>query len=299
MSRAPTRRLLLFGLPGAALQAAGLAWAAWPGAAELDVPGALLLAALGTLVLTAALESFAATLERSDRWALCALLGLPGLWIVSRLRPAWAVPHHVPQRRTLADRLVALLLCAAVGSCFAWGSLRWSTLGQPPKPSPAAAAANERLAYQRLGQIMEAQHQYRQRDWDGDGDRTYARFHVHLWQSVRTDGQIVPTRLIPRRLGLAMVPGFALDGYYYRDVFSSAVLAHIQKKPASTAALDPAREWAVAALPHKPKQTGTLSFVAHSSGAIWAQLPPSEDAPSKPRWVKVGSMEQLKRLQAR
>ena len=302
-ARPSSRALVALGLPGCALQLAGLVYAGWPGQQELDLLGGILVLALGTLLAVLALERHVAGLERSDRWALCAGLGPPGLYIVSTLRPAWAIPRTGGRRRTLADRGVALLLSAAVVAGFAWAGIGWSSLGTEAAAASEAGQmrANELLAHQRLGTIIEAQRQYRERDWDGDGRKTYARFHVHLWRSVRANGEPVAVGLISRKLAFAMVPGFALDGYYYKDVHTRAVLDRLQKgeRKRAAAELDPAREWAVAAIPHKPRQTGSISFVALSSGAIWTRLPPTADAPVQPRWIRIRSRKHLQELQAR
>ena len=210
-------------------------------------------------------------------------------------------PPAKSELRALTDRVVALLLTVSVGLGFVWAGWRWLALA-PAVASQGASQikANERLAYQHLETIIRAQRKYRQRDWDGDGRKTYARFHIHLWQSVRQDGGPVPVDLIPRELGFAMAPDFALDGYYYKGIHSRALMARLQNKPASAGAgvLDPAREWAVAAIPHKPQKTGLHSFVAHSSGAIWTQLRPLPGgSPLESKWVKITSADHLRILQ--
>ena len=179
-----------------------------------------------------------------------------------------------PQPRTrllaLADRVVALLLTVSVGLGFLWAGSRWHALG-PVAVSEGASQmkTNERLAHQRLGTIIRAQRQYRQRDWDGDGRKTYARFHIHLWRSVRQDGEPVPVDLISRELGFAMVPGFALDGYYYKDIHSRALVDRLQNKPASAGSggLDPARRSFVARVlecfDHLVKQVHALNSRVH------------------------------------
>lgn len=211
-------------------------------------------------------------------------------------------PPAKSELRALTDRVVALLLTVSVGLGFVWAGWRWLALA-PAVASQGASQikANERLAYQHLETIIRAQRKYRQRDWDGDGRKTYARFHIHLWRGVRPDGVPVAVKLISRELAFAMAPGFALDGYYYKDIHARAVVATLQNRPAGsvTGRLDPAREWALAAIPYKPNETGVLSFIAHSSGAIWTQLPVTGDAPTKPKWVKITSKEHLQRLQAK
>ena len=300
MSRRRSRAALLsLGAPGVVLQLAGLVYACWPGRHELDLFGALLVMAVGTLLLVLAAERHAAALERSDRWALCGLLGPLSLYLAASLRPAWAVPHHPARPRTLADRAVASLLTVAILAGFAWAGTRWFALGGDVPAGAAQMRSNEQLAFQRLGIIIDAQRRYRQRDWDGDGRKTYARFHVHLWRNVDRKGRPVAVDLIPRELGFAMAPGLALDGYYFKNIHSKAIVAGIQGKPTSAGAgdLDLAREWAVAAIPHKPRLSGTLSFVAHSSGAIWTPKPGSGTS-SPPRWIRIKSASHLKELQA-
>jgi hypothetical protein len=202
----------------------------------------------------------------------------------------------------LVRRASGLLLTAAVAAGFVWAGARWLALGLPEaEPDPAALRRNERLAYQRLGTIIRAQRRYRQRDWDGDGKKTYAAFQIHLWRSVDRRGKPVPVNLIPRRLGFAMVATFALDGYVFRDIHQRAPIASLRRQTGDAAGrLDPAREWALAALPVAPGRSGVLPFIAHSSGRIWTHAGAgSTGAPASggAAWVEVRSAEQLRRIQ--
>lgn len=306
MKRCSPKKLLLTGAPGLLLQLAGLVCAALPGRPELGLAVGLATAAVGTLALMLALEQHLLAIGRRDRWALCALAGPPGLAVVASLgngsEPGEAAAV-APPSRTLTDRLVATLLLLAMAAGFVWGGMQWAALDPPgTRSDPGLMRHNERLAFIRLGQIARAQQLYRQKDRDGDGNKTYARFLIHLWQSVHVrDGRPLPLRLISRELGFAMVSDFALDGYYYQDVHTGGLIAGIKKQAAASAReLDPAREWAVAAIPKRANETGLLGFVAHSSGSIWTQdrrrRPGSGDA-AKPRWIEVKSTAALEQLQ--
>ena len=179
----------------------------------------------------------------------------------------------------------------------------------PPRPTIAEVQDNERLAYQRLELIVAAQAAYRQRDWDGDGKLTYAPFLVHLWQTVDLQGQPVAVDLIPRELGFAMVAPFAIDGYYFKSLYSrtEAVVGQTglpaKGKRSGFRELDFEREWGVAAIPLVPRETGLRVLVADETGAIWtpakagAWVTVQVSEPGKRGWVEVKSLAHLMELQ--
>ena len=85
----------------------------------------------------------------------------------------------------------------------------------------------------------------------------------------------------------------ALDGYHFVDL-------RFRPGP-DRKRLDPAREWALAALPAGPDKTGRLSFVV-DSGTIRARAgwrPARFGLPSDlADWTEVTGLEELRRLQA-
>jgi hypothetical protein len=279
------------------------------GQQELNFLWALVLALPGTLLNTYLLERYARNRGLPQGWALCSLLGPPGLLLVvrcrsptsrepDRSRPPTTSPRHG------ADIISSLLLTALAAAGFIWAAWAWVGLGGGRDPLDAAQRRqNERRTYVQLKRIAAAQNRYRQHDWDGDGRKTYAEFFIHLWRSVRVDGTPVPVNLIPRELGFAMAPSFARDGYFYRDLHTAGALAaltHTASPPRPTH-LDPAEQWAVAALPAAPGSTGQLAFVADSSGAIWTLHQSDSSAasgpPAKSCRIKVRSLQHLKKIQ--
>jgi hypothetical protein len=169
--------------------------------------------------------------------------------------------------------------------------------------------ANEQRAYERLKAIAAAQERYRQNDWNGDGQKTYAAFQIHLWRSVDPQGTPIEVELIPRELGFAMVDAFALDGYVFESLHVRALLRDAEGEPASAKLagmreLDPAKEWAVVAKPATPRQSGRLDLLADSTGAIWATQArgagkvPYPNDPAQAGWTEVRSAPHLAEIQA-
>jgi hypothetical protein len=302
--------------PGVLLQLAGVWWASSSGWGEVSLAVGVALMAVGTPCSMFFLERYAVRMGRRDSWALLALLGPLGPLAVARLRPTQPLGVDVSASaaapgaggalpRSRADRAAGMLLSVLLGMGLCWAAARW--LAGPPPPvglDAASRTGNERLAYERLRSIAEAQTSYRERDWDGDGRKSYADFAVHLWRSVDAQGKPVPVELIPRELGFAMVPEFALDGYVYRSLHRRTASAERDgAAPADSAQrlepIDAARAWAVVAEPAVPRQTGTLVLLADASRTIWmlrSGVTGMKAVPSNPEaqgWVRVRSASDL------
>jgi hypothetical protein len=192
-------------------------------------------------------------------------------------------------------------LITALATCgFAWAALAWWQLSDwPPQPDPGRISANECLTYERLQLLAAAQERFRAEDRDGDGEKSYAQFLVHLWRTVDVEGRPVPVELVSKRLGFAMEPSRAIDGYYYVDLRERRV------GPERRETLDPRREWAVLALPELPGKTGRLCFLIDSSAKIYAREESGSwrrDCPADPAgagWTELPGVDDLRKLQRR
>lgn len=207
----------------------------------------------------------------------------------------------------IASRLTGFVLTALLGAAFLWGAVWWLSLGAVGAGvDPAQMRENEQRTYEHLGAIIKAQERYRQRDWDGDGSKTYASFYIHLWRSVDLAGNPVPVNLISREQGFAMARLSALDGYRYKDIHEGVPIGRLRRKAAGPASLDPAKEWAVAAMPLAEQVTGMMPFVAESSGSIWTYDYPGSrkqgggaQGPVAGRaWIRVRDLAHLREIQA-
>jgi hypothetical protein len=294
-----TARTVVTCTVGVLLQLAGVVSALRPGWDEVNLLVGLLVFCLGSLLSISAVERLVVSKGRRDTWALSALLGPVGPILAIRLEPAAPAPvKHEATAASRADRLVGPLLTVLLGVGLLWGVYAWLTWSRSPASvSTDEMKGNEQLAFRRLEAIIAAQERYKEKDWDGDGKRSYAAFHVHLWQSVDKDGNPVPVGLISRELGFAMVPRFAMDGYVYESLHSrKAIPAGSDLSARSGDGLDPAKEWAVSAQPAARSWTGMLSLIAESSGKIWAPGP-SGQGKATTRWTVVRSLEHLKEIQ--
>jgi len=308
-------------VPGVVLQLGGLWWILRPGWAEVNLAIGVVLMVVGTPSTMFALERYVARIGRRDRWALLGLLGPLGPIGAAMLRPgepsASDGTDPIPPLedrvapRSSADRVAGLFLTVliAVGLCLATAKLLAGTRARLPLDR-ASLERNELLAYQRLRSIAAAQTRYAERDWDGDGHKSYAEHSVHLWQSVDAEGKPIPVGLIPRELGFAMVPKLALDGYVFRSLHWRAGLA---TEPGPVAAdriderqpIDPEQSWAVAAEPAEPGKGGRLVLLADGSSGIWILRSGGsgiKGLPSRPEaqgWARVQSASELAAIQAK
>ena len=140
---------------------------------------------------------------------------------------------------------------------FLWAASQWfNRYDWPPKLTVGDMQANEVHAFENLTLIAQAQEKYKLRDWDGNGKKTYADYFVHLWTTVDKENTPVLIELIPRKLGFAMGPTEAVDGYYFLDLHSRVLLEKGQKSK-----LNYEKEWAVIGVPAAPRKTGFLLFM--------------------------------------
>jgi hypothetical protein len=193
---------------------------------------------------------------------------------------------------------------------LSWGGRSWIGGYQwPPEADPAELRSAETSAFLRLQEIGAAQTRYRQTDWDGDGNKTYAPFLIHLWQSVDLSGKPVRIELVSRELGFAMVREFALEGYTYeslqlRTVATGAADGRAGGRRHEVRELDPVEEWAVVARPAFPRKVGGRAFLADHTGTIWTTPAAGvgrlavPDDPAARGWIPVRSVESLAELQA-
>lgn len=305
--------MLAMATPGTLLQIASVAWLFGRHAAEVELLAGILLFALGSILSTFAIERFSLALGRRASWGLAALLGPVGPVIALSLSPSTggvrAEKEPGVQGRSAVDRVAGILLTLLVSIALVWLGTEWLDRSKGPRGSGLAdMARSEKLAYRRLTTIIQAQERYREHDRDGDGRRSYASFHVHLYRSVRADGTVVPVDLIPRRLGFAMSYRFALDGYFYRS------LHHREPAPGAEPGhdleeLDPEEEWAVAALPsifgqgyYGQTDSIPLIFIADHTGRVWAHRSPRAwrghlvRDPAASGWTEIRSVDQLEEL---
>lgn len=181
---------------------------------------------------------------------------------------------------------------------FIWATLQWfNRYDWPGQLSSKDIPANEIQTFKNLRRISQAQEKYKQIDRIGDGKKSYAKFFTHLWISVNTQSEPVTIKLIPKDIAFAMDYSLAIDGYYFINLYSRALLAKEQ-----TRKLDYEKEWAVAGLPAVPGNTGSLIFIVDNSSDIfmknYTEIPSHyPHDPLSNGWTKIESIEQLKDFQ--
>ncbi len=191
---------------------------------------------------------------------------------------------------------ILLTIGATIG--FLWAAWQWYHRDNwPPALSVSAIRANEVQAFEHLQRFARAQEQYKDTDWDHDGQKTYAKFPVHLWTSVDNHNQQIPVNLVSRELGFAMGADTAVNGYYFRNFDSQEA-----SETASSKKLDYINEWAMAAIPAIYRKTGRLMFLSDSSGKIFAKnarnIPLFYPANAQAdEWHRIDTLEQLQQFQ--
>lgn len=164
-------------------------------------------------------------------------------------------------------------------------------------PTVRKMQTNEVRAMQNLVRIRDAQADYRDTDWDGDGFTQYAAFYAHLWASVGAEGDRIRVGLIPKRLAFAAGSYRTLRGYFFRDL-------HIRESvTGDTVDLDYASEWAVLGEPARDGITGVCVFLADHTGTVYVTktLDIPDSLPLDPEaegWVAIESVKDLRDYQS-
>ncbi len=190
---------------------------------------------------------------------------------------------------------IGMLFTICMSFWFIVLSWQWFTIFTPHPISADELFVESKKAYGHLQQIAEAQSRYIKKDWDSDGLLSYAPFCIHLFQSVDLKGKPVRVNFISKKLGFAMGPTKAVDGYYFLD---------IRKRVTSDNelhSLDYQKEWAIIAAPAINKEIPALYFIADQSGKLYAKklnhFPTriNEDLPAQ-GWEIVHHMNDLDRI---
>jgi hypothetical protein len=191
-----------------------------------------------------------------------------------------------------------IIFTIVVTAGFLWAAVQWFTLWSKTQPITAQdMRSNEQSAFLNLQTISQAQKKYKEKDWNGDGKKTYADYFIHLWTSVSTAGDPVFVGLIPKRLGFALESSRAIDGYYFVDMHDKQLPGN-----AGLQRLDYENQWAVLAVPTSNGMTGMLFLSADQSGHIFVN-PAKFVSPQYPDnllsagWIEIDTIQQLKDFQ--
>ena len=193
--------------------------------------------------------------------------------------------------------ITGIIFVIIVTLCFAWVIYQLLVLpGEKIKLTGPEMRRNEITAYRNLKSIAAAQEQYFQKEWDGDGKKSYAVFYVHLWRSVTPQGEPIRVKLIPKKLAFAMDISSPLEGYYFVDLRRRRIDLRDRKE------FDYETEWGVAALPGIFRRTGVLTFIVDQTGDIYAaprmhSEPEYPIDPVKSGWTRIASVKELKEFQ--
>jgi hypothetical protein len=192
--------------------------------------------------------------------------------------------------------ILGILVTILVTAGFVWAAMEWLNRNNE-QLSKNTIQADEQNTFLNMRLISQAQKKYIQKDWNGDGNKTYAVYFVHLWTSVTAKGEPVPVNLIPREIGFATEIARALHGYYFWDLHD-----HVINADGTLKGFDYTKEWAVIALPALNGETGMLNFLADYSGNIYvnsAKYVPLQypEDPARSGWKKIDSLEELKTFQ--
>jgi hypothetical protein len=194
--------------------------------------------------------------------------------------------------------LSGLLTTVLVSAGFLWAGNHWLHRHQwPPAPQISEIRSNEMATFHNLEYIAHAQQEYGQSDHDLDGRLTYARFLPHLWQSVDTQGNPVPVRLLDKEVSFAMGASLAVDGYYFRNLDSRIISEKGMTRP-----LDYEQEWALMAVPAQFQKTGHLIFIVDHSSTVFATYDPIiisayPRQPDADGWTRIDSDQDLQKMQ--
>jgi hypothetical protein len=274
--------LLILWVPGVCLQGLGLAKLMITTTIAVDLAVGSILLVPGTILAMYAIEASAHVKGRHPAWALAAFagpLGLVAVWRLAERQPKkqnvlGAMPgHRSPQERVISASLILIITLG-----FVWAAWQWLDRDRDSASHARSnIPTNERAAWENLQKIVRAQEAFKRVDWDEDGENSYARFLVHLWQTVDHKVQPIRVGLIPRRLAFAMEQELSLNGYFYRSLYErelpNGIKSNCTPKHRGDDALcgttfDPMSEWAMAAIPALYGETGIQTFIVERSGNI-------------------------------
>jgi hypothetical protein len=247
-----------------------------PIAVEINLIIGAVIFLLGTVFIMFPLESKAIDAGRKCAVALLGFISPFGIITALKLKERTiqksAGKEQLPIKKAC---LVGSVFTIVVTIFFLWEGYQWLQRNNfPPKLSTGQKKSNETLAFKRLKQIYEAQQKYILKDWDGDGQKNYAQFLAHLWQSVDSNADPVRVNLLPREIAFAMRRPFAVDGYIYVDMhYSYKVLKGEDGSLVSVEEneIDPNTGFAVCAFPASNKETGLLTLIITQKGDIYAK----------------------------
>ena len=283
-----------------------------PLAAEINFIIGAVVFFLGTIFIVFSLESKAINAGKNPAVALLGFISPVGIIIASKFkkRPICeSAEKGQPPGKKIC--LIGSIFTVIVTAVFIWGGYQWLQRNNfPPKLSPAQIQSNEILAFERLKQIREAQQKYILKDWDGDGQKNYAQFLAHLWQSVDSSADPVKVGLLPRKLAFAMRRPFAIDGYIYVDLHYSFTRPNKHNYAAvEINEIDPNTGFAISALPASNKETGVMSFIITQKGDVHARtldhitygsrlgLLPCPTNFTQEGWRQIHNIDDLKKFQ--
>jgi hypothetical protein len=246
---------------------------------QLDNPELNLLLGLttyliSTVFLIAVLEAGLLGQHGRGRQSLLGLLPVVGVaiplffWPRTQMRDSsWEIPATTGGRRVPAAILMGL-----AGGMVLLGVLVVAQIEKPLEP-PAYISASEanHAAFLAVTEIAEAQTAYRKSDWDGDGQKEFALFVVHLWRTGRKNAEPVDVNLIPEDLAVARNSDFAHRGYSFRNLHCRTM----GDEASHQRELDYSKEWALFAEPEIAAQEDEnekrLQFIALSDGRFFAR----------------------------
>ncbi len=194
--------------------------------------------------------------------------------------------------------ITGIIVSIAVTAAFLWMACQWYNRDSDQAQLPVDwMQANEVHAFANLHMISQAQKKYKETDWDGDGEKTYAKYFVHLWTSVSTKSEPIRIELIPKNLSFAMEAAKAIEGYYFIDLHD-----RMSRQAGGQVPMDYEKEWAVMGLSINNGQTGMLNFLADQTGSIFVNsakyvAPQCPENPAAGGWIKIEGVEQLKDFQ--
>lgn len=287
-----------------------------PALRQLENPELILLLGLmiylfSTGFLIAVLETRLRAPALSRRTSLLGLLPIIGVASPFFIRREPSHLTHLPSR-TDGQLIPAIIAVGLAGLMVIFGVFWVTQWRGSARPSSSVSAAQANIAaFLAIKDISKAQSSYKLYDWDGDGDKEYALFIVHLWRTGRLKKDPIDVNLIPEELAVARVPEFAYQGFLFRNLHSQD-MAPLNAPGTPLAGETPARkldygnEWALIADPEfTPKEDDpnqVLQFIAFSDNRIFARPYKADIIKSIPfeyekEWTLLSSIAEIDRLQ--